>query len=153
MRDPSPKEKFLGKYGSYRHVDSMIGASDKYDRACAEHIDLHPDHEEMLKNSTDHIVQGRRAENSKDPEVLDRAIKNEDKFVRIGVVFNPNAQPHHLESALNHFDVPHHVYSTAARHPNANAYLLTKLTDRNFNPNIRSHEIAYERIEKGDYKK
>lgn len=152
MRGPSSKEKFLGKYGSYRHVDCMIGASPEYDRACARHIDLHPDHEEMLKHSDDPDILEERGSLSKDPEVIDKALNHENKFVRTGVLYNPNAQSHHLEAVLNHFDIKPHDFSAASMHPNMSKELLTKMTNRDFNPSSHGRDNAKWRLEKKDYK-
>lgn len=148
----SPKEKFLARYDSYNHVDRMIGSSDEIDREIANHVNLHPDHEKMLANSDDIYVQEGLATNTSNPELLDKYSNSEHKFVRPGILYNPNAQSHHLESVLNHFDMKPHYFSAASMHPNMSKELLTKMTNRDFNPSTHGRENARWRLEKKDYK-
>lgn len=130
----------------------MIGTSNDHDRAIAEHINLHPDHENMLKNSDDFNILEARGQYSSDLDVLNKVSKHENKFVRTGILYNPNASAHHIEAALNHFDIKPHDFSAASMHPNMSKELLTKMTNRDFNPSTHGRENARWRLEKKDYK-
>jgi len=148
----SPKEKFLARYGSYDHVDRMIGSSDEIDREIAHHPDLHPDHEDMLAKSNDWLVHEALATNTSNPELLDRYSNHGHKLVRTGVIYNHNAGSHHIEAVLNHFDIKPHDYSAASMHPNLSKEFLTKMTNRDFNPSVHGRDNSVWRLKKGDYK-
>lgn len=153
MRGLSPKEQFLAKYGSYDHVDRMIGASDDHDRAIAQHIDLHPDHENMLIKSNDWQIHESLATNTRNPELLDRYSKSDDDMIRTGLVYNSHAQANHLDSVLDKVGKhQQHIVSSLVLHPNTSKKTLQDIINGKHHGSEFSREVAKRRLRDEDYK-
>lgn len=149
----SPKEKFLARYGSYDHVDRMIGSSDDIDHVIAQHVDLHPDHEKILAKSNDWQIHESLANNTSNPELLDRYSKSNDDLIRTALVYNPHAQANHLDSVLDKVGKhEQHIVSSLVFHPNTSKKTLQAIINGKHHGSEYSRDVAYRRLKNGEYK-
>lgn len=153
-KELSNREHFICRYGSYDQIDRRIGSSDEYDKAIAEHKDIHKDHEDLLKDHDSLVVKRNIAERTSDPELINSYSKNVDPYVAKGIIFNPHASSDHLENIVSHHKsvMRDHDYLKMIQHPNASKEFMVKFSDNTYPTTYLNKTHANKRLETGDYK-
>lgn len=144
MYKPHKKEKFLAQYGSYDHVDRMIGSCDELDHDIVHHVDLHKDHSDyLLKNHpSSWRIRGVLAENSPHQDHIDSLVKDNHQFVRNGLTWNKHLQDHHIHDLIfkpgsNQYEV--YTAGKLIQHPNISKETLEKVKN---SPPVKIREFS-----------